>query len=91
MQNEHPVIEKLLSLQPDTLLSSKDLIKLGICRSESLLSRMRQRGEPPDFIFIPRRTYLYTIPAVIEWLRSCQKARTVSPKEQIEASVQAKV
>jgi hypothetical protein len=77
MNNEHPLIKKLLTLPPDKLLSSKDLIKLGICRSVSTLSKMRQRGDSPDFIFMPKRTYYYTIPAVVAWLQSLQNASTI--------------
>lgn len=83
--NENPLIEKLLALPPDQLLSPKDLVELGVGQSETRLYHMRLRKEGPTYTKIPRRTYLYAPADVISWLRDCQ--RHSQSKEMSEVGV----
>ena len=69
--NKNPLIEKLEALPPDHLLTSKELVNLGIGQSETRLYHMRLVGDGPAYIKIPRRTYLYAPGDVITWLMSC--------------------
>ena len=71
---ENPLIRKLLALPSDQMLSPKDLVQLGIGRSETRLYHMRLRGEGAKYLRIPKRTILYAPADVISWFRSCQCA-----------------
>lgn len=72
--NKNPLIQKLEALPADQLLTSKDLVELGIGQSETRLYQMRLRGDGPPYVKIPRRTYLYSSLDVIDWIKSCQSS-----------------
>lgn len=71
-EEEHLLVKKILALPQDILLSSKDLIELGVCRSVSRLGVLRHNGIGPKWLLIPLRTYRYSPRDVVDWLRSCQ-------------------
>ncbi len=71
-RKENPLIERLLEIPQDQMLTPKDLVGLGIGQSETRLYHMRVRGDGPAYTKIPRRTYLYAPADVVSWLRSCQ-------------------
>jgi hypothetical protein len=77
LKSDHPFIKKLLALPDDKLLTSRNLVDLGIGGSETRLYHMRKHGSGPPYVVIPERTYLYAINDVIQWLRSCQRSQPI--------------
>jgi len=60
-------IECLKRTLPD-LVTPKDLVKLGIYKSEQAAYAARQKGRCPEYFRIPQRGVLYPKAAVIEFL-----------------------
>ena len=83
-RGENPLIERLLTLPQDRMLTPKDLVSFGIGQSETRLYHMRVRGDGPVYTKIPRRTYLYAPTDVVSWLRSCQSGSSSSQPSEVE-------
>lgn len=71
------------SLKDKTLLSGKELIALGIVRSESTLSRWRRSGEGPPCLKLTKGKHLYAVTDLIRWLESSYINRPQSIPSQI--------
>jgi hypothetical protein len=81
---ENPLIEKVLALPRDQMLTPKDLVDLGVVRSETRLYHMRERNEGPPYTKIPQRSYLYAPNDVAAWLRSCQRPSQFNTNQEDE-------
>lgn len=53
----------------------KDLLKLGIYRSEQAAAHARRKGLSPDYFKLPHRGVLYPKQGVIEFLKQSQHPR----------------
>lgn len=67
MKSCNPLFVKLLRSLPE-LVSTRDLVKIGMYRTEQAAYAARQRGECPAYLRIPSRGIVYPRQAVIEFL-----------------------
>ena len=64
-----PEFIKSLSASLKTLNSPKDLVEMGLSKSEKTLANKRFNGAGPDYIKIKGGGVFYPKNAVLDWLR----------------------
>ncbi len=69
MIDHKSLIRKISKILPE-LASAKDLVKIGMYRTEQAAYAARTRGECPPFMRIPARGIVYPKIGVIEFLQN---------------------
>jgi hypothetical protein len=86
MQELNEYLRKISYSLPE-MCRTRDLIKIGLYRTDQAAAAARKRGNSPEFIQINKRVVLYPKNAVIRFLlNKCQDTKNVSNLTQVKRS-----
>lgn len=76
MEDFEKFIENIERKMPE-IMSTKDLINLGMFKSRATWTNMRKRNQGPEYLIFNNKMIVYPKECVLKWLREKRNERNI--------------